>query len=381
LFHDIVYYQVDLGFLPEIEAVIAPHISQQDKDFSLVRGQPSEDRLFSLARDAFDMPLGEVITPARGFNEFLSAVVMNKELGSIVPLKALLQMDFCIEATIPFRGRSPNGDSYFTLIAQRLAEINQRWKLGMSAEEIRTTIRLAVSMANRDVESFGDPDAAGFLQNTWKLLPEMNVPLRSRAVYSIREYREALQRMEAFFSFVDPTTVFHQYDGVPSDEAFHAMTERARRNIGVGQIYLRLKLLTQAILEALAEESGGDAPLSLFMGDIPEEGPVQRLEDHLPHLPDPAWIDPHSPVYHLLAYGRRDEAGFDLNISPLTLFVYRQLTPGQITEAGEQAKAMFAGQLSHRQFLLSLPADVVAPIARAAAHMVFTRAEALLKYA
>jgi hypothetical protein len=159
------------------------------------------------------------------------------------------------------------------------------------------------------------------------------------------------------------------------------MTERARRNIGVGQVYLRLKLLTQAILEALAEESGGDAPLSLFMGDIPEEGPVQRLEDHLPRLPNPAWIDTDSPVYHLLAYGRRDEAGFDLNISPLTLFVYRSLTPEQINQAMSRALDMFAGRLSPRDFLLSLPLEVVSPIARSAARMVFTRADDLLKYA
>ncbi len=381
LFHDIVYYQVDQGFLPEIQTVLAPFIIQQDNDFTLVKGPGEEDRIFRLTREAFDLPLGEIISPAQGLNEFLSAVVMNKTLGRFLPEKTLLQMALCVEATIPFRQHGPHGESYFTQIAHRLADINQRWGLGMSADELHTAICQAVTMANRDVDSFSDADAAGFLQNTWKLLPEINVPLRSRAAYSIREYREALQHMDAFFHNVDPTSVFHQFDGLPADDVFQQMTEHARRNIEVGKMYLRLKLLTQAVLEALAEESGGDAPLSLFMGDIPEDGTVERLEDHLPRLPNPAWIDTQSPLYHLLAEGQRDEAGFDLNISPLTLFVYRLLTPAQINTAIARAQAMFAGELSPQQFLRSLPSEVVAPIALAGARMVFTRAEDLLKYA
>lgn len=380
LFHDIVYYQVDLGFLPEILEVIGPFVHQNGNQFSLAGPAVESDRLFRLAREAFALPLKEEISPGMGLNEFLSAVVMNKKLGDLAPEKDLLKMDICIEATIPFRGRAPDGRNYFDLVYERIMDIDRRWGFKMSPEEIKSAITTAVEMANRDVESFADSSPAGFLQNTWKLLPEMNIPLRSRNVYTIREYREALQRLEMFFRFVDPETVFHHYDGVPSEEEFQGMVARAQHNISVGQVYLRYKLLTQAILESLAEESGGDAPLSLFMGDIPEEFITERLEKYLPAVEDPPWLDLNPALYELLAVGRRDQPGFDLNISPLTLFVYCTLPPDEIDRAAVLAHEVFAGRLSHREFLHHLDPEVIRPIARASAKMVFTRANALMKY-
>ncbi len=379
LFHDIVYYQVDQGFLPEIQSTIAPYIQQQEKSFALVRGQPAEDRLFALARQAFDMPLGEVITPARGLNEFLSAVVMNLKLGEYVSEKALLQMDLCIEATIPFRGKDLAGRTHFEVLAERLDRICQEWNISMQPAEIRTAICMAVKMANCDVESFGDADPGCFLQKTWRLLPEVNVPLRSN-VYTIREYREALQRTASFFQVVQPDNIFHHYDGVPSLAEFEQMTARARYNIAVGKVYLRLKLLSQAILEALAEESGGDAPLSLFMGDLPVTRQADRLENYLPPIERAPWIDQNPVIYELLSQGRQETPDFDLDVSPLTLFVYLSLPPEKIDQAMSWAEAMFNGQLSYGDFLQRLDASVVKPIARASARMVFTRSEKLLRY-
>lgn len=381
LFHDIVYYQVDQGFLPEILSIIAPYI-QQEKDFSLVRGQPAEERLFALAREAFDMPVGEIITPADGLNEFLSAVVMNLKLGAYVSEKALLQMDLCIEATIPFRGDNEAGQTHFDVLAERLRSICERWNILMSDAEMRQSIRLAVKVANCDVESFADVSPSGFLLNTWRLLPEMNVPLRTRNVYTIREYREALQRMENFFRLLDPARVFHYYDGVPAPEELQQMVERTRRNVQIGQEYLKLKLLTQAILEALAEESGGDAPLSLFMGDLPQgDTAVERLEDYLPPVATPAWVDDHSLLNSLLSVGMQEDPGFDIEISPLTLFVYHSMPPGEIDQAISRARDMFEGRLSPREFLLNIDLSVRGPIARASARMVITRSDTLLRYA
>ena len=54
----------------------------------------------------------------------------------------------------------------------------------------------AVRVGNRDVENFSDNDAARFLDNTWKLLPESNPALHSPMVYTVRDYRIALQKME-----------------------------------------------------------------------------------------------------------------------------------------------------------------------------------------
>jgi len=65
----------------------------------------------------------------------------------------------------------------------------------MRAAEIEDTIVGAVVFANRDVDSFAEKDASVFLDGTWKLLPETNVALRSGRIYSIKDYRLALQKM------------------------------------------------------------------------------------------------------------------------------------------------------------------------------------------
>ena len=100
-------------------------------------------------------------------------------------------------------------------------------------------------------------------------------------------------------------------------KSIEQMVQRAGRNIETAREYLRIKLVAQAILEALAELTGGDAPLTLFMGDLPHEGArPQRLEDFLPDTPIPGWVEVETPVYKLLAAGRRGELGFDLKTAP-----------------------------------------------------------------
>jgi hypothetical protein len=237
-----------------------------------------------------------------------------------------------------------------------------------------------LSVANKDVENFAESDAAVFLEYTWRLLPEMNVPLRARNVYTIREYREALQRMEAFFCTVDPEVVFHRYQGLPPESEFRQMVGRAYHNIDTAWHYLRLKLLAQALLEALAEESGGDAPLSLFMGDLPAEGNARRLENYLPAVADPPWVDRSSIMLALMESGRKGNLGFYLNTAPLSLFLYRSLRPEEIEHALALSQEMFAGRLPPGDFLRSLNLEVVAAVARASAEMVTTRRKQLLRY-
>jgi len=383
LFHDIVYYQVDLGFMPDIWDVIFPYIQMHDMTFHIVRDVAGEDRLLDLALDAFDFRRGQELTGTGGLNEFLSVLVMNRKLGSFVSLHDLLKMDLCIEATIPFRGANQAGQGHFEVLEDRLNRVSAAWGIPMSEEEVKSAVRLAVKMANKDVESFAEPEVGKFLENTWKLLPEMNIPLRSREVYSIREYRQALQRMETFFSSLDPNRVFHHYDGEPRDEVFRQMVERAHFNIASGREYLRVKLLAQAILEALAEVSGGDAPLSLFMGDLPQLGEsVQRLEDYLPKIEKPEWLDGSSVVYSLLDSGRSGaNPGFDLNTSPLTLHLYKSMPPEELDRVLILARRMFDGQLSAGEFLDCCDHKLVKVVAKASAEMVFTRKNQLLRYA
>jgi hypothetical protein len=152
-------------------------------------------------------------------------------------------------------------------------------------------------------------------------------------------------------------------------------------NIQTGQEYLHIKLLTQAILEALAEVTGGDAPLSLFMGDmLADSSHHRRIEDFLPETPLPKWVNPISDLYHLLSCSLDGDATFDLCTAPLSLFVHKRLSPLLLAEGLMNAYEMFDGRLSPFDFLACLDPDVVSPIAKASAEMVITRREQLQKY-
>ena len=381
LYHDIVYYQVDLGFLPQIQTIISPYILERDESFLLVEFPEPDDDLFDLTLTVFGMQPGRWLTPADGLNEFLSALVMTKKLKGILPEAELLKIALCIEATIPFRGTTASGDDHTYMLEQRGLQAAEKHHLAINRTEVEQAVKVAVKFANRDVENFAETDVSCFLDTTWKLLPELNVPLRSSDVYTIREYRLALQGMESFLSSLCPEVVFHQYRGVPTDAAYQQMVQRAGSNIETACDYLRVKLVAQAILEALAEQTGGDAPLSLFMGDLPHEGArPQRLENFLPETPIPNWVDELAAVYKLLAAGRRGEVGYDLKTAPTSLFLYRNLKPEAIIRLLELAYQMFAGRLSTSEFLAEVEPAVRVAIARACSEMVFTRRQLLLKY-
>jgi len=382
LYHDIVYYQVDMGFSPQIWELISPYVRQELNDFYIAENIDPADRLFALALDIFDLHLGEKLSAASALNEFLSALVMTKELGGLVPEKGIFGILVCIEATIPFRGFTADGKSHFEMLEVRLAEVSQRYGLNIPTEELIETIKTAVIFANKDIENFAESDSGRFLDNTWKLLPETNAALRLPDVYSIGTYRQALLKMEGFFENLKIETVFNQYRGIPSDEDYKQMVRLAQNNIRVATDYLLIKILGITILEALAKATGGDAPLSLFLGDIPREGiSIKRLEYFLPELDDPAWLDSHAVIYQLLESGRASDVSFDMKNSPLSLFIYKSMQPEQIAHLLKRSRDFYSGALSPVDFLNEIDPSIVQPIARACSIMVYTRRQLLLKFA
>ena len=83
------------------------------------------------------------------------------------------------------------------------------------------------------------------------------------------------------------------------------MVRLAHQNIEIARTYLTMKLLSMVILEALAEVSGGDAPLALFMGDVRQaDEESTRLEDYLLGVEINEAQDQASTVFRLLNDGR-----------------------------------------------------------------------------
>ena len=186
--------------------------------------------------------------------------------------------------------------------------------------------------------------------------------------------------MAGLFNYLNPDHVFHRYRGVPADTECHrAMVELARRNITTARDYLGVKLLAIAVLEALAEISGGDAPLTLFMGDFRrKERHVKRLESYLPAV-EAAPAEDRSLVSHLLDFGRVSDSIFDIKNSPTSLYLLSTLAHQidcLLPSAPRRCRLADA-----RGFLEQVDGDVVAAISEAAGQMVSTRRALLLQYA
>ncbi|PID56271.1 hypothetical protein CSB45_12125 [candidate division KSB3 bacterium] len=378
LFHDIVYYHVDQGFSPEVGALVENDIIARNNMLHIRDKLYDNDALLHVTLDIFGFVPGQVLSPSHGQNEFLSALFMNRRLGSFLPLTLLMQTSAYIEATIPFRQ-----DCWMLKLKKRLRNAALKYRLAFSPEELDEIIRASVQFSNRDVDDFSEPDIGRFLSGTWELLAEYNSSLRSGHVYSIRDYRKALQNMEQFFAQLAPENIFHRYQNTPPLDVYHHLQRIARRNVSIACEYLEIKLLTIAIIEALAELTGGDAPLALFMGDLKKNGArsAKRLEDLLPAI-DPRSSAPLSPIVsHLLENGRSGESSFDNRKSPTSFFLSTQLDAEEIHHCVTRAHEMFHGMISAQKFLHELDSPVVSHIASACAEMVVTRREELLALA
>ena len=188
--------------------------------------------------------------------------------------------------------------------------------------------------------NFGTEDRYHFLDNTWSLLPESNISLRSQYLYTISEYHEAVFKMNGFFThfLTDANVIFASFRGVPSKERVDYLTSQAKSNLSLGKKYVGAKLLSASVLAAFATLTGGDAPISLFMGDLPsrQHGESQQIDDYLPNpntlLSAQRQKSPSSTsttskldrddVFQILAVGRRSDSSFDIKASPLAAFLY-----------------------------------------------------------
>ncbi|GAB4399898.1 MAG: hypothetical protein OHK0053_20810 [Microscillaceae bacterium] len=378
LFHDVVYYQVDNGFGPETSVLLADYVVQEGKAVTIKRDFPEEEVLL-LCLDVFGYQPGEDVR-VQGFNEFLSTLVAIHLLKPYLSQRNLLGIMVGIEGTIPFRGRDEAGKNCFERMEDRLVLLNDKYQLGIKPTHIDLMLQLAVEIANKDVENFSEANVAEFLDNTWRLLPETNNHLAVANVYTVRSYRQALQKIEAFMNFVPADYVFQQYRQTPDADTFRQMKMQAQENIDTAREYLQAKLASIAILEALAQVSGGDAPMSMFIGDLRHNHALQaieRAEDYLPAVALSDEFEYNPAVLKLLEFGRASILDFDMQNAPISYFVYASLGKALTTDYLQLARQMFEGQMKAEDYLAALPAAILSALARACAQVSVSRQEAL----
>jgi hypothetical protein len=374
LYHDAIYIQVDLGpprsMRDELSSVLA-----QGADGWRVLPAAAEPVTGDVLK-VFGRSVGDVVTPTTGVNEFGSALVASIQLARALSREHRIAIAACIEQTIPFRVDP------VPALHRRLSE------LGLAGDALEDTLCRAVRVGNRDVENFSDNDPARFLDNTWKLLPESNPALHSPMVYTVRDYRIALLKMEGFLAWLPAERVFHSWNDEPRPEIHARRVARTTGNLELAVRYLRAKLYSIGVVEALAEVTGGDVPIDYFMGghkasrassDSEALAGMRRIEQFLPALPDASDLDP--SLHRLLAEGRASESSFDTGPSPLGAFLHATVGEREVMRGVELAKRWWAGAGDAAAFLASQPKRPVAAIARAAANIVDTRRDRLFALA
>jgi hypothetical protein len=193
----------------------------------------------------------------------------------------------------------------------------------------------------------------------------------------LRDYREALMRMQSFLQRLRPERVFHHYAGFPHADEFQRLTAAAAANIAFALSFLQLKITAISVIEALALETGGNCPVSMFLGDVRSAmGDPERVEDYLPSGPQTQGLD--TQILHVLEHSRPADSRTDLTISPLTAYMYRSLGVAGSTAALEQAQQMARGALQPAQFLATLPPQMLGPVIDACARIARSRQSKLV---
>lgn len=377
LFHDLVYYQLDGGF-PHLADTMLKRVIRVEQDKLMLRPIEDGDTGLAICAGLFGFKAGQTLPLYGGMNEFLSAIAATRLLQPFLPLRDLVAIVACIEATVPFRGKDAHGRGPADALADRVRALNQSLAIGLSETEIGHMVADAVQLANRDVGSFAEADAGVFLSTTWLLIEESNAPLAAVGIYSIQDYRSALVRMERFLAALNPDHIFHRYLEKPAGTEFSSLCVAARRNIDFSCDYLGAKIAGIAVVEALALATGGNCPVSMFLGDIRSPyGKPDRIEDFLPSVPAVAQnID--AQLLNVLEKGRARETTSDLTSSPLTGYIYRFLGCEGTRLAVQQARQMFNADLPARAFLAGLNRQMVATVAQACAQIALSRRDALL---
>lgn len=268
-FHDIIYYQIDGGLSERQSRCL--HDIFTDQNGKLFITKHKLEQTIEIVMDVFGFEYGQLLDPFKGMNEFLSACVAARVFTGIDGISKYNQelnakRSACIEMTIPFRKENADGQRTVDVLYDRLCKMNDKYDFGWDEPEIVQAVQRAADLGNRDLANFAWKDHGAFLSNTWKLLPESNVKLRTRAFY-LSDMQNALFKMVNFFSHLDPTSLFIAFRDPKEEKRQEANTKEAARNIRSARSYVASKFIGITALCAIADLTGGDTPCQHFTGD------------------------------------------------------------------------------------------------------------------
>ena len=369
LYHDAVYIQVDQGPPPAMAAELATVL---DEGWCVLPAAADDESTADVLA-IFGRQVGDVVTPTTGLNEFASALVASIQLANALSREQRIAIAACIEQTIPFRV-DPVSELRDRLVTPRARR--HRARRGARARapprqprrrELRRQRRRAVPRQHLEVAAGVEPGAA-------------RAARLHRARLSDRAAEDG-----ALSHWLPAERVFHAYGNEPRPELHARRVARTTGNLELAVRYLRAKLYSIALVEAIAEITGGDVPLDFFMGGMkavvrPDTTHgAKRIDQFLPHLGSVDALDP--PLHRLLSEGRASESSFDTRPSPVGAFLHSTVGEAAMMDGVEKAKRWWAGASDADQFLASQPAQPITAICRAAAHIMDTRRDRLFALA
>lgn len=364
LFHDLVYLQIDEKITFNYTPYLTPFIVET-KDGFLIKSLPTyQDNCFSIVLKIFNLNLGDNLSQFKGQNEFLSALMAAKVLQPYLPLSLITRIVTMIELTIPFRKSAQENQSIPQQLQQRLEIVNQEFNLDLSQAHIIATIRQAVKLANLDVSGFGTANIKDFLKNTWLLLPETNHCLYDSQKYTIEDYRFALENTHKFINFISPNVVFHHYHNEPDFMTFQQLVNNCKNNLEISKLYLQLKLISIAILEALSLNFCSNIPLN-FIWNVSRETSLKcsSIFDFLPPiLPYQPQNNQEKLILDLLTSESQGNSFPDISHSLFTIFILNYISFETIIKYEFSCNSFFSRKLTPQDFLSLFPASLISII-------------------
>jgi len=378
LFHDVVYIQVDRSRLTELRSLFSVFDPGEElnltlPNYSVIERDPWRKAVLAV----FGFQPGQTLTPYSGLNEFLSAWVCCEKLRTLVDSWDLLRVLACIEATIPFRGVDEKGNTPSSKLFMQLKNAALVFDLKPTDDDLSETVQFAIEVANSDVRGFAAQDPAEFVFNSWALLYENNPSLQS-TYYLTSQYREALQKLEGFYSQLAVEKIFRRHGDFPSSKEMSRLQKMATYNLKVGHEYVKCKLLDTAFLEAIAQLTGGDAPLEIFSGFRGND--KGNAKHHLADFLETDALtelrkDKNKDVYRLFSEASHVSQRLNIKNQLFSSFFYDYLSEDDFERIFEASREFMKGQLAARAFLLSFPRALFLVAARACSKIAITRRE------
>ena len=384
LFHDVVYHHVDKLFAPSLAPLIESLVEFDDGGVQLCAGACDEDHWAQVALKVFGITPEQAPSLSAGLNELLSAIVAAKALQTLLEDSQIVQIVACIEATIPFRKPDENGKTAIEALAQRLSQVSDQYALGLSEDSVSDCMIRAVNVSNKDLSSFAREDSREFLAETWLLFAESSAVLGRKRGFFMGDYSASLSGALGFFTTLNAHNVFQRFGQYPATPVHEDLERALQDNLAWGVVYLKMKIIAIALLEGLAQMTGGDTLVTLFMGQVrlaDEKG--KRFEDFLPvsqdASPQSATRDSggDSMTYELLAHGRAAISRFDMPNSPLAAFLYARLGEAEMLRLYPFAASSLAQEISPKLYLAEIPKALLLDVVRACQRIAWTRKEQL----